>query len=71
MPRKRKVKRWIQKIPIKKGALHRQLGIPIDKIIPLAVLKKASKEPGKLGRRARLALRFRQFKRSIPRNKRS
>jgi len=69
MPRTRKVKRWIQKVHLKKGALHRQLGIPIDEIIPLAVLKEAGKDPGKLGRRARLALRFRQFKRSIHRNK--
>jgi hypothetical protein len=69
MSRKRKVKRWIQRIPIKKGALHKQLGVPLDKVIPIALLNEASHAPGKLGRRARLALKFRQFKDNIPRNK--
>ena len=34
------VVKWIQKIHIKKGALHRQLGIPKDRKIPLALLNK-------------------------------
>jgi len=33
-------KRWIQEIGIKKGALHRQLGIPEDKKIPVSLLDK-------------------------------
>lgn len=56
-------RRWIQKAHIKKGALHRQLKIPVGKKIPIAVLRKAAKAKGKLGKRARLALNFRRFRR--------
>lgn len=54
-------KRWIQRALKyhKKGALHRQLGIPADEKIPIGVLKSAARKPGKLGRRARLALNLR------------
>lgn len=48
-------KKWIQKIDMKKGALHKELGVPEDKKIPAKKLAKAAKAPGKLGRRARLA----------------
>lgn len=44
-----------------KGALHRQLGIPVGEKIPLHILEKAAKAPGKLGKRARLALNLRRF----------
>jgi hypothetical protein len=54
--RRKRTKKWIGKIKMKKGALHRQLGIPEGQIIPLATLKKASLKGGKLGRRARFAL---------------
>ncbi|MBT3397822.1 hypothetical protein HOA55_02695 [archaeon] len=30
--------KWIQKIGLKKGTLHRQLGIPVDKKIPVRLL---------------------------------
>ena len=30
--------KWIQKIGLKKGTLHRQLGIPMDKKIPMRLL---------------------------------
>jgi len=51
--------KWIQKIHLKKGALHRQLGIPEDKQIPISLLNKiiAAKagdtitNPSKLGRK--------------------
>ena len=49
-------KNWIQSAIKKKGSLHRQLGIPEDKKIPLSVLKSAAKKGGKLGKRARFAL---------------
>lgn len=42
----------------KKGALHRQLGIPAKQKIPAATLSKAAKAPGTLGKRARLAEAF-------------
>jgi len=39
--------KWIQKIRLKKGVLHRQLGIPSDKKIPMALLNKIIKaKPG-------------------------
>lgn len=47
--------KFIQKMHLKKGALHKQLGIPIGKKIPEATLEKAAHAPGKLGRRARVA----------------
>lgn len=38
---------WIQKAGIKKGALHKELGVPVGKKIPEKKLKKAehSKNP--------------------------
>lgn len=55
--------RWIQRAlsKHKKGALHRQLGIPEGTVIPLAILREASKEPGLLGQRARFALNLRKL----------
>ena len=32
--------KWIQKIHLKKGVLHRQLGIPKDEKIPMILLNK-------------------------------
>jgi hypothetical protein len=57
--------RWIQKAlhKHKKGALHRQLGIPEGVTIPLSLLRDASKEPGLLGQRARFALNLRKIRR--------
>jgi len=48
--------KWIQKADIKKGALHRQLGISEDKKIPVSLLRRLAKKGGLIGRRARLAL---------------
>jgi len=48
-------KDFIAKAIKKPGALHKELGIPKDKKIPKKTLDKASKAPGKLGQRARLA----------------
>lgn len=53
---KRKSKKWIQKIHLKKGALHRHYRIPLHKKIPIALLKRDASAPGKLGYRARFAL---------------
>jgi hypothetical protein len=39
-----------------KGALHKQLGIPTSKKIPMGTLMAAAKKGGTLGRRARLAI---------------
>jgi len=58
--------KWIQAMHggagPKKGQLHRDLGIPEDKPIPLSTLRAAAKRKGKVGMRARWALRARGFK---------
>jgi hypothetical protein len=54
---------WIQKAIKNKGALHKSLGVPMGKPIPLSLLKEAAKKAGKTGRRARLALTLRRLRR--------
>jgi hypothetical protein len=54
-------KKWIQEAISKPGALHKQLGVPMDKKIPAKKLDVAAKKPGKLGQRARLAKTLRSF----------
>lgn len=48
-------KKFIQKAIKKPGALHKELGVPLDKKIPAAKLNAAAKKGGKLGQRARFA----------------
>lgn len=48
-------KEWIAAMHTKKGALHKQLGVPEDKKIPAGKLAAAAKHGGKEGKRARLA----------------
>jgi hypothetical protein len=62
--KRRRRKRWVAGAlrKRKRGALHRQLGVPANKKIPLSLLKKAASKPGLLGRRARLAMTMRGFK---------
>ena len=48
-------KKWIQAMHMKKGALHRELGVPQGQKIPQAKLAKAAKAGGVEGKRARLA----------------
>ena len=55
-------KKWIQKAKIKKGALHKDLGVPMGKKIPKSKLKAAAKKNGKVGKRARLAMTFAKMK---------
>jgi hypothetical protein len=61
--KKRKKKRWIQKAlkRAERGALHKQLGIPVGEVIPIRRLESAAKKPGLLGKRARLALNLRKI----------
>ena len=47
--------KWIQKMHMKKGALHEQLGVPQGQKIPAKKLAAAASKGGKLGKRARLA----------------
>lgn len=62
--RKRSKKRWIQHAlrKHKKGALHRQLGIPEGEKIPLSLLHVVAIQPGLAGQRARFALNVRKHK---------
>lgn len=54
MPKEKK--KWIQGMNMKKGALHKQLGVPMDKKIPAKKINKASKSSNpKLAKRAILA----------------
>ena len=55
-------KKWIQKMHMKKGALHKELGVPEGKKIPAAKLKKAehSKNPT-TAKRAHLAQTLESF----------
>jgi hypothetical protein len=56
-------KKWIQKAIKHPGALHRELGVPADKDIPAAKLKKAAKAGGKEGKRARFAMTLKKLRR--------
>lgn len=53
--------KWIQKAIKKPGALHKELGVPMDKKIPAKKLEAAAKKGGKLGQRARLAETLKGF----------
>lgn len=55
-------KNWIAGAIKKPGALHKQLGVASGKKIPEKMLEKATKAPGKLGQRARLAKTLKGFK---------
>lgn len=55
--------KFIQKAIKKPGALHNQLGVPVDKKIPAKKIAIAAKKPGKLGQRARLAETLKSFHR--------
>lgn len=52
---------WIQQAtkPENKGLLHKTLGVPKGKKIPLAQLQAAAKKGGKVGERAQFALNIR------------
>jgi len=46
---------------LKRGQLHRDLGIPWHKKIPRNLLEAAAKRSGKVGQRARFALTMRKI----------
>ncbi len=54
--------KWIQGMNMKKGALHKQMGVPAGKNIPVSKLKVAAAKGGTLGKRASLALTFSKMK---------
>lgn len=48
-------KKWIQSMDMKKGALHKDLGVPQAKKISIKKLDAAVKKGGIVGKRAKLA----------------
>ena len=55
-------KNWIASAIQKKGALRKALGAKPGKPIPAGKLEAASKKPGKMGQRARLAMTLKGMK---------
>ena len=55
-------KKWIQSAIKKPNALRKELGAKEGKPIPAKKLAKATKAPGKLGQRARLAQTLKKMK---------
>lgn len=53
--------KWIQGAIKHKGMLHQELGVPKDEKIPEAKLEAAARAPGKLGKRARLAMTLKKM----------
>ena len=53
--------KWIQKMHMKKGALHEDLGVAKGKKISEKKLKSAEKKGGKVGKRAHLAETLKSF----------
>ena len=60
-PSKPKKKFWIQEAIKKPGSLSRQLGVPEEKNIPMAKLRKAAKKGGKTAKRANLAMTLKKL----------
>ena len=54
-------KKWIQDAIKKEGSLRKSMKVKEGKKIPVEKLKKAAKEKGKKGKRARLALTLRKL----------
>lgn len=52
---------WIAGAVKRKGALHKELGVPMGQKIPAAKLSKAAKAGGVEGKRARLAETLKGF----------
>ena len=60
--KKKKKKKWIQSAIKKPGALRSQLGVKEGETIPEGKLQSAAKKPGKIGKRARLAITLKKMK---------
>lgn len=55
-------KKWIAGAIKKPGALRKALGAKEGRTIPASKLQAAAKKPGKMGKRARLALTLRRMR---------
>ena len=55
-------KKWIQKTDMEKGALHKALGVPVDKKIPIKKLDNAlNSKSMKIRKEANLAKNLKSF----------
>jgi hypothetical protein len=54
--------KWIQGAIKHPGALHKELGVPEGKKIPLKKIRAAASKGGKEGQRARLAITLRKIR---------
>ncbi len=68
--RKEPKKRWIKAAIKKPGALRAQLGVGEDETISSGKLEEAARKPGKMGKRARLALTLKKISRKRKKTKR-
>lgn len=59
--KKQAARMWIQNATKNRGGLHRALGIPEGRTIPLPLVRWAAKQPGRLGKQGRLALTLRRL----------
>lgn len=55
-------KHWIQNAISKPGALHKEMGVPQGQNIPAKKLSSAANAGGQLGKRAKLAITLKSFK---------
>ncbi len=53
---------WIEHANLKKGALHKDLGVAAGRKIPSSTLAKAETKTGPVGRRARLTETLRKLR---------
>ncbi len=60
-PKKKSNKKWIQNAIQKPGALRAQLGAKEGQPIPADKLNAAASKPGKVGKRARLAITLKKM----------
>ncbi len=58
----KKPKKWMQKLNLNKGGLHKALHIPEGQKIPYSKKVEAAKKGGKIGKMGRLALAFSRAK---------
>ena len=54
---------WIAEATKNRGGLHRSLGVPAGKKIPVPMIRAAAKREGRVGKQARLALTLRKMHR--------
>jgi hypothetical protein len=62
-------KDWIARATENKGGLHRSLGVPEGKKIPVKKIEKAAGKPGLVGKQARLAETLEHIRKMGPKDR--